>query len=125
AAVPLIDTPETVKAAETATRELNARFLDPMLSGTYTDAYLKAAGADAPKFTDEDMRAIASPLDFVGVNIYVVKSYVVASDQAPGYRQVPMSVSHPKMFSSWHTFAPEVLYWGPRLVNSIWQPKEI
>jgi len=25
----------------------------------------------------------------------------------------------------WHTFAPEVLYWGPRLLRSIWQPNEI
>jgi beta-glucosidase len=29
------------------------------------------------------------------------------------------------MFSAWHTFAPEVLYWGPRLMQSLWQPKEI
>jgi beta-glucosidase len=29
------------------------------------------------------------------------------------------------MFSSWHTFGPEVLYWAPRLLHSIWKPKEI
>jgi beta-glucosidase len=125
AAVPLIDAPEHVKAAEIATREMNARFLDVMLTGKYTDAYLEMMGSDAPRFTEEDMRAIGSPLDFVGVNIYIVKSYVVASSEAPGYRAVPMSVTHPKMFSRWHTFSPEVLYWGPRTVNALWKPKEI
>ena len=124
-AVPVIDTPEHVKAAETATRELNARFLNVMLTGRYTDAYLEGLGKDAPKFTDEDMRAIASPLDFVGVNIYVVRMYVMASSEPPGYVEVPMSVSHPKMFSSWHTFSPEALYWGPRLLTSLYQPKSI
>jgi beta-glucosidase len=125
AAVPVIDTPEHVKAAEAATREMNAAYLTVMLEGKYTDAYVKAAGEDAPKFTDDDLKAIASPLDFVGINVYTPKLYVLASDQAPGYRAVPMNASHPKMFSSWHTFGPEVLYWAPRLLHSIWKPKEI
>jgi beta-glucosidase len=124
-AVPVIDTPNHVKAAEAATRELNARFLNVMLTGKYTDTYLESLGKDVPKYTDEDLRTIASPVDFVGVNIYVPKMYVMASDQPPGYREVPKSVSHPKMFSSWHTFSPEVLYWGPRLLNSLYQPKAI
>jgi len=96
-----------------------------MLTGKYTDAYLKETSKDAPKFSGEDLRIIASPLDFVGVNIYVTKSYVMASDDAPGYKEVPMNVSHPTMFSSWHTLSPEMLDWGPRLIQSLWQPKEI
>lgn len=124
-AVPAIDTPEHVKAAEIATRELNAKFLDVMLTGQYSEDYLKKAGDNAPKFSDEDLQIIASPLDFVGANIYIPKMYVLASDHAPGYREIPFNVSHPKMFSSWHTFSPEVLYWGPRLLHSIWQPKAI
>jgi beta-glucosidase len=86
-AVPVIDTPDNVRAAETATRRFNARFLDVMLTGKYSDDYLKEAGQDAPRFTDADMRAIASPLDFVGTNVYIPKAYVVASDAAPGYRR--------------------------------------
>src|SRR5206468_511825 len=41
-AVPLIETPEHVRAAEIATRELNAGYLTVMLEGKYTDAYLTA-----------------------------------------------------------------------------------
>ena len=46
--VPLIETPEHIKAAQTATREVNAPYLTVMLEGKYTDAYLTKAGKDAP-----------------------------------------------------------------------------
>src|SRR5262249_49751218 len=49
-AIPAIDAPGYVDAAETATREMNADFLTVMLEGQYTDAYLARTGADAPSF---------------------------------------------------------------------------
>jgi hypothetical protein len=54
-----------------------------MLEGKYTDAYLGEAGKNAPKFTDEDLKVIASPVDFVGINVYRPSFYVLASEQAP------------------------------------------
>src|SRR5262250_3601117 len=77
--VPLIESPEHIKAAQTATREANAPFLTVMLEGKYTDAYLKEAGKDAPKFTDNDLKIISAPLDFVGINVYRPHAYVLAS----------------------------------------------
>lgn len=124
-AVPLIETPENIKAAEAATRELNAAYLTVMMEGKYTDAYLEAAGKDAPKFTDEELKTIATPVDFVGINVYRPTVYVVASDQPPGYQNVPFNASHPKMFSSWHVLGPESLYWAPKFVQSLWNAKEI
>jgi beta-glucosidase len=85
AAVPLIEAPEHVQAAQAATREASAPFLTVMLEGKYTDAYLKEAGQDAPQFTDEDLKVIAAPLDFVGINVYKPAFYALASDQAPGW----------------------------------------
>jgi beta-glucosidase len=119
-AVPAVDTPDYVEAAEKATREMNADFLTVMLEGRYTDAYLARAGADAPTFTDDELTAIGSPLDFVGINVYRAHAYVQPSDEPPGYREVPLSASHPKMHSSWHILSPEVLYWAPRQVQSLW-----
>src|SRR3712207_8156009 len=124
-AVPLIESPEHVRGAQSATRELNAAYLTVMLEGKYTDAYLKEAGADAPKFTDEDLKVIASPSDFVGINVYKPAFYALASDQAPGWRQVPFATSHPKMFNSWLALAPEVIYWAPTFVQSLWNPDAI
>jgi Protein of unknown function (DUF2924) len=43
--------------------------LAKMFRTTVTDAYLKEAGAGAPKFTDDDLKVIGSPLDFVGINV--------------------------------------------------------
>jgi beta-glucosidase len=125
-AVPAIESPEHVNAAMTATRELNGTFLGPILEGAYTDAYLTAQGKDAPKFTSEDMKIIASPVDFVGINVYIPSLLVMASSDAPsGYKSVPFNVSHPKMFSAWHRLMPESQYWSPYLLNAIWKPKEI
>jgi beta-glucosidase len=124
-AVPLIESPEHIKAAQTATRETNAAFLTVMLEGRYTDSYIRQAGSDAPKFTDEDLKIIGSPLDFVGINVYRPMLYVLASDQPPGWREIPLAKSHPKMFSRWHTIGPEALYWAPKFVQSLWNAKEI
>lgn len=124
-AAPLIETPEHVRAAEAATREWNAPYLTVMLEGKYTDAYLAAAGRDAPKFTDDDLKAIGEPVDFVGINVYRPGGYVLASDEPPGYRVIPFSGSHPRMFAPWIMFGPEAMYWGPTFVRSLWNAAEI
>jgi beta-glucosidase len=124
-AVPLMDTPAHVEAAEQATRDGNAGFMTVMLEGRYTDVYLAEAGGDSPKFTQDELKAIASPLDFVGINVYKPGSYVEPSGEAPGYREIPINASHPKMQSSWHVLDPEVMYWAPRHVQSIWSAKSI
>lgn len=124
-AVPLIETPEHIEAAARATRESNAEFLTVMLEGRYTDSYLQRAGKDAPRFTDEDLAIISSPLDFVGINVYKPTNYVLAASGEPGWREVPFAKAHPKMFSRWHAFGAEAMYWAPKLVHSLWGAKEI
>jgi len=113
AGVPVIETDEHIAAAERYTREINAGYLTVMLEGKYTDAFLEAAGANAPKFTTDDLIIISSPLDFVGINVYVPK-YVRAI--APGYQ--------PLEFSRWQ-FGPEVLYWAPHHLVKLWNVREI
>jgi beta-glucosidase len=125
AVVPVIETPECVKASAIATRELNADFTTVMLEGRYTDDYLKMTGRDAPKFTNDELKTIASPLDFVGINVYRPNSYVMPSDEPPGYRSIPINASHPKMQSEWHVFDPHCLYWAPHHVQSLWGAKSI
>jgi beta-glucosidase len=85
----------------------------------------KEAGGDAPKFTAEDLKIISEPMDFVGINVYRPGMYVLAANNAAGYREIPYNKSHPKMLSSWHVFGPESLYWGPKMVQALWNPKVI
>jgi len=124
AAVPVIEEREHVVAAERACRELNASYLTVMLEGRYTDVYLASTGADAPKFTDEELRVISSPLDFVGINVYQ-PTYVRAIAAPPGYEVMPFAKSHPRMASSWQHIGPEALYWAPRHLRKIWNVKQI
>ncbi|MGV0802681.1 family 1 glycosylhydrolase, partial [Mycolicibacterium elephantis] len=50
---PIIETPENIRAAATALRDLNAGYMTVMAEGRYPDAFLAGQGADAPKFTSE------------------------------------------------------------------------
>jgi hypothetical protein len=45
----------------------------------YTDVYLEDAGVDAPKFTDKDLKIIATLVEFVGINVYRPNTYVAPS----------------------------------------------
>jgi beta-glucosidase len=120
ACLPAIDTPANVRAAEIATRELNAGFLNVILEGKYTDAFLEYAGANAPKYTPDELKIISSPNDFVGLNIYAPQYYVVAADRAPGFTVLPFPASFPHMNSEWLRIGPETIYWVPRLAAKVW-----
>jgi beta-glucosidase len=125
ACLPAIDTPENIRAAEIATRELNAGFLGVILEGKYTDGFLEYAGAAAPKFTSDELKIISSPNDFVGLNIYAPQFYVVSSDRAPGFTVLPFPASFPHMNSEWLRVGPETIYWVPRLAAKIWNIETI
>jgi len=122
--VPVLETAEHIEAATRAAREMNAQYMTVIQEGKYTDAYLAKAGADAPKFTPEDLKIISSPLDFAGINIYT-PTYVRADNTPLGFAVVPLPKSYPHMISSWLNIGPEALYWGPRHVAKIWNVKEI
>ena len=122
--VPVIEAPEHIDAAVRATREVNAPYMTVIQEGKYTDAYLASAGADAPKFTPEDLKIISSPLDFVGINIYT-PLYIRAVASPIGFAVVPHPASFPHMASTWLFIGPEAIYWGPRHAAKIWNIKEI
>ena len=90
---PVIENAKHIAAAAEATRQVNAQYMTVIQDGKYTDLYLSAAGADAPKFTPDDLKVISSPLDFVGINIYT-PIYVRADSSPAGFAVVP----HPKSF---------------------------
>lgn len=123
-ATPVFDSPEHVAAARTAMVEENAAYLTVMRLGRYTDSYLSRMGADAPKFTSDELKIIASPLDFQGLNIYT-PCWIRAADTPLGYAVVPDPSSYPHMTSEWLTIGPETMYWVPRLANELFDLREI
>lgn len=119
ATIPAIDSPRYREAARRAMREENAMYLTAVLEGRYTDAYLKRLGANAPKFTAEQMKKIGAPLDFVGLNLYQ-PFYVRPDESEAGYALIPPPPSFPHMLSPWITLGPDVLYWAPKMVHELW-----
>src|SRR5271154_2438259 len=121
---PVIETREHIEAAQRATREENAKFLTVVMEGRYTDGYLQREGANAPKVEPGDMKAIGSPLDFVGLNVYRPE-YVRADASPAGYVVEKRQASFPRMASDWLYIGPEVIYWAVRSVGDIWKPRAL
>ncbi len=125
---PVIESPDHVAAARKAIREVNASFLTVVQEGRYTDLYLKRLGPAVPHFTPEEMKIIASPMDFTGINIYQplwVSAPQSEKDNEAGFTVVNDPASYPHMYSPWLKLGPEGLYWAPKLVAETWHVKEI
>ncbi len=123
--VPIIETSEHIEAARKAMRHLNAPFLTALLEGAYLPAYLEECGANAPVFTEADMKTIGAPLDFLGLNIYE-PHYVRADSTSPaGFAVVPWPESYPRMHMPWLYFGPQAIYWAPRLAKEVWDVKDV
>ena len=65
------------------------------MEGRYRESFPAVAGADAPKVAAEDMNAISTAVDFVGINVYLPGSYISASDAIPGFVAVPFPAKWP------------------------------
>ncbi len=120
--VPVTLRAEDIHAAAIALREENAGYLTAIFEGRYTERYLRELGDDAPRFTSEEMRTIASPIDAVGLNIYT-PTYVRSTPD--GYWALPMPDNFPHMASDWLKVGPECMYWGPKLIQEAWKPRAI
>ncbi len=123
--IPVMDTPEHIAAARAALRELSGMFLTPIFEGAYHPVYLAREGADAPRFSEEEMRVIAQPLDFLGFNLYSGSYIRHDAEQPGGWSEVPSGPEFPRMPIPWLNLGPAGLYWMPRLATELWGPKAI
>ncbi len=67
---PATNSDEDVAAARRHDGYLNRWFLDPLYGRGYPADMLEVYGDRFPRPTDEDLRTIAAPIDFLGVNYY-------------------------------------------------------
>jgi beta-glucosidase len=119
--VPVLESEEHIAAARSALREMTGMYLTPIMEGRYHPAYLEAQAGDAPVFTEDELRVIATPLDFVGLNLYA-PTYVRADSASPrGWAVVSSDASYPRMHMPWLAIGPMVTYWAPRLVSELWR----
>lgn len=123
--VPLLENAQDIAAAKEALREMSGMYMTPIMEGKYHPAYLESQGPDAPVFTDEEMKVINTPLDFVGMNQYA-PTYIRHDANAPrGWAHVPCDESYPKMHMPWLNIGPAILYWTPRIISELWKVPEL
>jgi beta-glucosidase len=118
--VPVLETQEHVAAAREALREMSGMYMTPIMEGQYHPGYLEDQGADAPTFTEDEMRVINTPLDLVGMNLYA-PAYIRDDPSARrGWSVVHCDENYPRMDMPWLFIGPSILYWCPRLVSETW-----
>lgn len=64
------DRPETLLAARRADAFVNRWFLDPIFFGCYPEDLFAALAITPPSLDADDLKCIAAPIDFLGVNYY-------------------------------------------------------
>jgi beta-glucosidase len=121
--IPLSETPEDIEAAKSAFVTANARVLDVVYRGRYSEEYLQTAGENAPHFLPEDFEIISSPTDFLGFNIYRGAFVRAGKDGKPEIIDFP--ANYPRADATWLNHSPQSLYWGPRLVAEVYDVQSI
>jgi beta-glucosidase len=111
--VPLVETPPYVDAARKAFLRMGAHLGGPLFQGAYAPWWLEAQGADAPDVLPGDMEIIASPTDFLGINLYS-GVFVEPSADPIGYRELPFPKGYPRLALPWLKPLPQALYWAVR-----------
>jgi beta-glucosidase len=67
---PATDSPEDVAAARLQDGHSVRWYMDPLFKGEYPADVWADLGADAPEVQPGDLQAIATPMDFLGINYY-------------------------------------------------------
>jgi beta-glucosidase len=121
--LPLSETKEDIAAARSAFIRANARILEPVYTGKYSDEFLKSQGKASPKWEKGDFKLIAEPTDFLGMNIYT--GSFVRPGKKGKWEIVPVTPNFPRADSPWLNLIPEAAYWGTRWVHEIYGVKAI
>jgi beta-glucosidase len=105
--------PRDVRAAERCFLDKSSLLFDPLYKGRYPANAWKPG--EEPRITDEELRVIATPLDFFGLNCY--GGFAVAADDTPaGYREIMPAFDAPRTSMGW-VVTPRAMYWS---IKHVW-----
>jgi len=98
---PCADTPQNQDAARFADLFMNRFYLDGLYKGQYPEALFQRMWPFRPKIAADDMKTIARPFDFLGVNYYT-RQYARHVWYLPFFRawvdrDPPPGISHPEL----------------------------
>jgi beta-glucosidase len=107
--IPVEETEENKLAAVKAFEILNSQILFPIMIGGYNEHYLKKEEGNLPQYTDDEMKIISTPLDYIGYNYYSAR-YIKASQNADGFEFIEFPESFPKTSLNW-PITPKGIYY--------------
>lgn len=93
-------------------------WFDPVFLGKYPQWVYQYHEIGMPDISDDDMRLIGQPIDFVGTNIYRGRYVKASVDQLS--ENLPLPVGFPRTSNKWE-ITPEALRWGPYFLNERYQ----
>ena len=85
--------------------------MDPIVFGKYPDELMNAYSDIFPKVSEDDMKLISAPIDFIGMNIYTGK--LVKTGENGLAERVSCPAGHPRTAIGWDII-PSSLYWGTK-----------
>ncbi len=102
------------QAANRLDAYLNRQFLDPVLLGANPSELAEMYGASWPRWTAAELRVVAEPVDFVGVNYYL--RLVVRDDPTagPARARIVVDPNRPRTATDWEIYPKgleEILTW--------------
>ncbi len=116
--IPVTETDADIGAALAEYERTNGQLMGPIFRGRYPDAFLEAAGPDAPEVRPGDLEVISRPTDFLGLNIYA--GDFIRSGVGGRPELLPFPRQYPHGDLPWLRITPEVLYWGVRLASEVY-----
>jgi beta-glucosidase len=105
---PASESPEDLAAVRRADAYMNRQFLDPVFLGKYPAELREIFGEAWPEWSDEDMRLIKQPIDFLGVNYYTRRVERYHPDHIPLRTKHVPQPQHIETATNWEVF-PEAL----------------
>jgi beta-glucosidase len=105
---PASQSPEDLAAVQRGDAYMNRQYLDPVFLGKYPAEMRDIFGEAWPEWSDDDMRLIKQPIDFLGVNYYTRRVERYHPDHLPLRTKHVPQPQHTTTDTHWEVF-PEAL----------------
>ncbi len=102
----------------------NAEMFSPIFEGKYPDFIFEKWGKDKPIFTEEELKIISTPTDYLGLNLYT--STILKWDNSKN-KYIVDKEKMKKMEKTdigWIR-TPEILYWATKALFDLYKPEKI
>jgi len=108
------NSPEDIAATARSDAYWNRQYLDPVFFGRYPDEMPEIFGEAWPEFPADDMKSIAQPLDFLGINYYTRSVCKHSAESGPVQVGGVPQVESVHTETGWEVHAPaltRILLW--------------